>query len=61
MKAFAWQQTSKVAVISDLDILITCGEKLGESLAKFADPSDEWGKLFEKGRVAVMNRNVSTL
>ena len=61
LKAFAWQQKSKVAVISDLDMLITCGEKLGASLAKFADPTDEWGKLLEKGRVAVMDRKLSNL
>ena len=52
---------SKVAVISDLDMLITCGEKLGASLAKFADPTDEWGKLLEHGRVAVMDRKLSNL
>ena len=42
-------------------MLITCGEKLGASLAKFADPTDEWGKLLENGRVAVMDRKLSNL
>ena len=30
-------------------------------MGKFADPTDEWGKLLEKGRVAVMDRKLSNL
>ena len=61
LKAFAWQQKSKVAVITDLDVMITSGEKMAEALSRFADPGDEWGKLLAEGKVAVMDRVLSHL
>ena len=37
LKAYAWQQKSRRAVISDLDILVTSGQALAKSLSKFLD------------------------
>ena len=61
LKAFAWQQKSKVAVITDLDVMITSGDKMAEALSRFADKNDAWGKLLAEGKVAVMDRVLSHL
>ena len=61
LKAYAWKQKSRRAIISDLDILITSGEALGASLSTFLDPQHEHSKLLESGGVAVMDRKASRI